>query len=168
MPTQQFIVPTLFNTFLGIWYYVLMSELNELQTVPLHVFCILARVFYGMCVSFPFTTVIQIVLSRMILWVSILILTLDVLQVVSIIQQFNEYTLTDALSILFSAVFILSDLLFILQLYNHSTDKKIEITNEVKKKEEEDIQEGDEVELIMTENYSRSYNNLRNRHKIRF
>ena len=168
MPTQQFIVPTLFNTFLGIWYYVLMSELNELQTVPLHVFCILARVFYGMCVSFPFTTVIQIVLSRMILWVSILILTLDVLQVVSIIQQFNEYTLTDALSILFSAVFILSDLLFILQLYNHSTDKKIEITKEVKKKEEEDVQEGDEVELIMTENYSRSYNNLRNRHKIRF
>lgn len=168
MPTQQFIVPTLFNTFLGIWYYVLMSELNELQTVPLHVFCILARVFYGMCVSFPFTTVIQIVLSRMILWVSILILTLDVLQVVSIIQQFNEYTLTDALSILFSAVFILSDLLFILQLYNHSTDKKIEIVQEVREREEKDNEEGDEVELVMTENYSRSYNNLRNRHKIRF
>jgi len=168
MPTQQFIVPTLFNTFLGIWYYVLMSELNELQTVPLHVFCILARVFYGMCVSFPFTTVIQIVLSRMILWVSILILTLDVLQVVSIIQQFNEYTLTDALSILFSAVFILSDLLFILQLYNHSTDKKIEIVEEVREREEKDNEEGDEIELVMTENYSRSYNNLRNRHKIKF
>ena len=168
MPTQQFIVPTLFNTFLGIWYYVLMSELNELQTVPLHVFCILARVFYGMCVSFPFTTVIQIVLSRMILWVSILILTLDVLQVVSIIQQFNEYTLTDALSILFSAVFILSDLLFILQLYNHSTDKKIEIVEEVREREENDKEEGDEIGLTMTDNYSRSYNNLRNRHKIRF
>jgi len=163
MPTQQFIVPTIFNTFLGIWYYVLMSELNELQTVPLHVFCILARVFYGMCVSFPFTTVIQIVLSRMILWVSILILALDVLQVVSIIQQFNEYTLTDSLSILFSAVFILSDLLFILQLYQHSTDKKIEIIKEDDVQKRNDIQEGDDIELIMTENYSNSYNSLRKR-----
>ena len=92
-----------------------------------------------------------------------------VVKIIALVKgTFNEYTLTDALSILFSAVFILSDLLFILQLYNHSTDKKIEITKEVKKKEEEDVQEGDEVELIMTENYSRSYNNLRNRHKIRF
>ena len=123
--TQQFVVPTIFNAFLGVWYYVLMSEMNELQSVPLHVFCILGRVFYGMVVSFPFDAVVRVSLGRLILWVSILILTLDIFQVVSIVQSFNSYNLTDSLSILFSAVFILCDLLFVLQLYRHATEIKI-------------------------------------------
>ena len=40
-------------------------------------------------------------------------------------QSFNSYNLTDSLSILFSAVFILCDLLFVLQLYRHATEIKI-------------------------------------------
>ena len=160
---QQFIVPTIFNVFIGVWYYVLMAEMDELQNVPLHVFCILSRVFYGMVVSFPFNTIIQIVLSRMTLWVSVLILVLDVAQVISIFQQFNTYTLTDSLSILFSAIFILSDLLFILQLYTHATEKKIKIVK-VEPKEvkmsEKDEKNGKNAttnnvpELIVEESYS--------------
>ena len=116
-----------------------------------------------MVVSFPFNTIIQIVLSRMTLWVSVLILVLDIAQVISIFQQFNTYTLTDSLSILFSAIFILSDLLFILQLYTHATEKKIKIVK-VKPKEgkmsEKDEKNGKNTtannvpELIVEESYS--------------
>ena len=124
---QEFIIPTLFHAFIGIWYYTLMSEMDELQSVPLHVFCVLGRVFYGMCQSFPFDTVTHVSLARMLLWIAVLLFVLDILQLVSIFSQFNSYTLTDSLSILFSVIFIASDLLFILQLYKHSTSVKLEL-----------------------------------------
>ena len=144
-----------------------MSELNELQTAITRL-CILARVFYGMCVLSVYHCYSNSIKSYD-SWVTILILVLDVVQVVSIIQQFNDYTLTDSLSILFSAVFILSDLLFILQLYNHSTDKKIEIVKETVEKIKEERLDGDEIELVMTENYANSYNDsLRYRSRIKF
>lgn len=104
-----------------------MSEMDELQSVPLHVFCVLGRVFYGMCQSFPFDTVTHVSLARMLLWIAVLLFVLDILQLVSIFSQFNSYTLTDSLSILFSVIFIASDLLFILQLYKHSTSVKLEL-----------------------------------------
>ena len=126
---QEFIIPTLFHAFIGIWYYTLMSEMDELQSVPLHVFCVLGRVFYGMCQSFPFDTVTHVSLARMLLWIAVLLFVLDILQLVSIFSQFNSYTLTDSLSILFSVIFIASDLLFILQLYKHSTSVKLELEN---------------------------------------
>lgn len=120
-------MPTLFHVFVGIWYYTLMSEMSELQSVPLHIFCILARAFYGMLQSFPFDKIIEVSISRMVLWVAVLILVLDILQVISILSQFNSYTLTDSLSILFSFIFVASDLLFLLQSYRRSTLVKIEI-----------------------------------------
>lgn len=164
---QEFIIPTLFHAFIGIWYYTLMSEMDELQSVPLHVFCVLGRVFYGMCQSFPFDTVTHVSLARMLLWIAVLLFVLDILQLVSIFSQFNSYTLTDSLSILFSVIFIASDLLFILQLYKHSTSVKLELeekgaqqqpsrlpernTPEQRRSPEPDRSRGGEEEVILTE-----------------
>lgn len=165
--SQQFIVPTLFNTFLGIWYYVLMAEFDELQSVPLHVFCVLARVFYGMCVSFPFDPIVQTTLSRMILWIGIFITTLDALQLVSIIQQFNSYTLVDSLAILFGVVFLISDLLFVLQLYRHSVATRIDFR---RYKEKENTQEKQDTqtdpEVIIEESLNDELYGLRRRNHI--
>jgi len=165
--SQQFIVPTIFNAFLGIWYYVLMAELDGLQSVPLHMFCILARVFYGICVSFPFDAVIQTALSRLILWVSLFVLLLDTFQVVSIIQQFNSYTLTDFLGVLFSAVFLLCDLLFVLQLYRHATEKKLKLAKQTVEKRENNATaiKSEGPELIISETYDE---NFRLRRKLKF
>ena len=162
--SQQFIVPTIFNTFLGIWYYVLMAEFDELQSVPLHVFCVLARVFYGMCVSFPFDPIVQTTLSRMILWISIFITTLDALQLVSIIQQFNSYTLVDSLAILFGAFFLISDLLFVLQLYRHSVATRMDFRDYKGKEEEEEKEDTQtEPEVIVEESLNDELDGLRRR-----
>ena len=104
-----------------------MAEMNSLEKVPLHVFCVIARSFYGMLVSFPLDTVLQVVLARMTVWVAIFILALDMFQFISIINQFDAYNLTDALSILFGVVFMISDAVFIIQLYRHSTEQKIKV-----------------------------------------
>ena len=68
-----------------------MAEMNSLEKVPLHVFCVIARSFYGMLVSFPLDTVLQVVLARMTVWVAIFILALDMFQFISIINQFDAY-----------------------------------------------------------------------------
>ena len=125
-----------------------MAEMNSLEKVPLHVFCVIARSFYGMLVSFPLDTVLQVVLARMTVWVAIFILALDMFQFISIINQFDAYNLTDALSILFGVVFMISDAVFIIQLYRHSTDQKIKVkdtTETTDTKQEEDTDEMVEV-----------------------
>ena len=102
-----------------------------------------------MLVSFPLDTVLQVVLARMTVWVAIFILALDMFQFISIINQFDAYNLTDALSILFGVVFMISDAVFIIQLYRHSTEQKIKVqdntTENSDAKQEEDTDEMVEV-----------------------
>jgi len=147
---QSFLLPTILNTLIGIYYYVFMTEMNSLDKVPLHVFCVIGRSFYGMIVSFPLDNVLQTVLSRFTLWVSILLLSLDIFQFVSLINQFDSYNLTDALAILFGVVFMISDAVFIIQLYRNSTEHAIDIedddrTVEGSEKEKEMVEVVEEV-----------------------
>ena len=79
---SKFILPTLFSAFIGVWYYVLMAELLVLEDVPLHVFTTLARVFYGSLVSFPYDTVLTVILCRLFIWVMFLVLAIDMVQLV--------------------------------------------------------------------------------------
>lgn len=124
---SSFILPTIFSIFIGIWYYVLMSELLVLEDVPLHVFTVIARTFYGSLVSFPFEPILMIILSRIILWVILFVMTLDVMQLIIIFNRFNHFELADAFAILFSFLFIIMDLFFILTLYHTSTIKQLEV-----------------------------------------
>ncbi len=102
-----------------------MTEMNSLEKVPLHVFCVVGRSFYGMIVSFPLDNVLQTLLSRLTVWIGIFLLALDSFQFISIINQFDSYNLTDALSILFGVVFMISDAVFIIQLYRNATEHKL-------------------------------------------
>ena len=152
--SQNFIIPTILNIFIGIWYYVFMAEMNSLEKVPLHVFCVIARSFYGMLVSFPLDTVLQVVLARMTVWVAIFILALDMFQFISIINQFDAYNLTDALSILFGVVFMISDAVFIIQLYRHSTEQKIKVQdNTAEKPDAKQEEDTDQMVEILEEVY---------------
>ena len=101
---SKFILPTLFSAFIGIWYYVLMAELLVLEDVPLHVFTTIARVFYGSLISFPYDTVLTVILSRLIIWVMFLVLTIDMVQLVIILNRFSVFVLSDAMGVLFSAI----------------------------------------------------------------
>ena len=134
-----------------------MAEMNSLEKVPLHVFCVIARSFYGMLVSFPLDTVLQVVLARMTVWVAIFILALDMFQFISIINQFDAYNLTDALSILFGVVFMISDAVFIIQLYRHSTEQKIKVqdTTEPDAKQEDPNQMVEVLEEVYDNNMIR-------------
>ena len=101
---SKFILPTLFSAFIGVWYYVLMAELLVLEDVPLHVFTTMARVFYGSLVSFPYDTVLTVILSRIIIWVMFFVLTIDMVQLVIILNRFSAFVLSDAMGVLFSAI----------------------------------------------------------------
>ena len=131
---SKFILPTLFSAFIGIWYYVLMAELLVLEDVPLHVFTTIARVFYGSLVSFPYDTVLTVILSRLIIWVMFLVLTIDMVQLVIILNRFSAFVLSDAMGVLFSVIFLLSDLFFMLVLYHASTKEQLHLREEVKPK----------------------------------
>lgn len=131
---SKFILPTLFSAFIGVWYYVLMAELLVLEDVPLHVFTTMARVFYGSLVSFPYDTVLTVILSRIIIWVMFFVLTIDMVQLVIILNRFSAFVLSDAMGVLFSAIFLLSDLFYMLILYHASTTNQLQLREEVKPK----------------------------------
>ncbi len=131
---SKFILPTLFSAFIGVWYYVFMAELLVLEDVPLHVFSTMARVFYGSLVSFPYDEVLTVILTRLVVWVMFLVLTIDMVQLVLILNRFNGFVLSDAMAVLFSAIFLLSDLFFMLILYHASTAKQLQIRDDVKPK----------------------------------
>lgn len=133
---SKFILPTLFSAFIGVWYYVLMAELLVLEDVPLHVFTTIARVFYGSLISFPYDTVLTVILSRLIIWVMFLVLAIDMVQLVVILNRFSAFVLSDAMGVLFSAIFLLSDLFFMLILYHASTKEQLHLREEVKVKKE--------------------------------
>lgn len=158
---QSFLLPTILNTLIGIYYYVFMTEMNSLEKVPLHVFCVIGRSFYGMIVSFPLDHVLQTILSRFTVWVAILLLALDIFQFISLLNQFDNYNLTDALAILFGVVFMISDAVFIIQLYRSSTEYSIDIMQEEEKAKPKEMVEV--IEEVYTEDDSEESFKLRNR-----
>ena len=138
-----------------------MTEMNSLEKVPLHVFCVIGRSFYGMIVSFPLDHVLQTILSRFTVWVAILLLALDIFQFISLLNQFDSYNLTDALAILFGVVFMISDAVFIIQLYRSSTEYSIDIMQQEEKAKPKEMVEV--IEEVYTEDDSEESFNLRNR-----
>ena len=139
-----------------------MTEMNSLEKVPLHVFCVIGRSFYGMIVSFPLDHVLQTILSRFTVWVAILLLALDIFQFISLLNQFDNYNLTDALAILFGVVFMISDAVFIIQLYRSSTEFSIDIMQQEEKAKPKEMVEV--IEEVYTEDDSEESSNLlRNR-----
>ncbi len=158
---QSFLLPTILNTLIGIYYYVFMTEMNSLEKVPLHIFCVVGRSFYGMIVSFPLDRVLQTILSRFTVWVAILLLALDIFQFISLLNQFDSYNLTDALAILFGVVFMISDAVFIIQLYRSSTEYKIDIVQQEEKAKPKEMVEV--IEEVYTDDSGESSKLLRNR-----
>lgn len=144
---SSYILPTLFSIFIAVWYYVLMAELLVLEDVPLHVFCSIARAFYGGLVSFPYDTTLKVILSRIILWVVIFVMALDVVQLVLILNRFNSFVLADAFSVLFSCIFILLDLFFILNLYHMSTENQLELRKPKPKKQVQQLETIPEISI---------------------
>ena len=169
---SSFILPTIFSVFIGVWYYVLMSELLVLEDVPLHVFTIIARTFYGSLISFPFESILMVILSRIILWVILFVLTLDAVQLIIIFNRFNHFELADAFAILFSFLFIIMDLFFILTLYHASTMNQLEVKKVNKKLNTTESKPKKEIikELPITDAKIKTklYNGLFKRSTIKF
>lgn len=164
---SSFILPTLFSVFIGIWYYVIMAELLVLEDVPLHVFTCIARVFYGSLISFPFDLVLRVIISRIVMWVIIFVLALDMVQLVVILGRFNSFMLADALSILFAIIFIIMDLFFMLNLYHLSTEGQLEMHRPPKAEIIEKPKKAVEPPIIVVEEDSDSkISSLR--HRIKF
>ena len=163
---SAFILPTLFAVFIGVWYYVLMAELFVLEDVPLHVFTCIARVFYGSLISFPFDLILRVILSRIVLWVTVFILCLDVMQLVVILHRFNSFVLADALSILFSIIFIVMDLFFMLSLYHLSTERQLEMLRPVEPEKVVTKESDEDAPTIVIEEENKVDNRLRQRIKF--
>ena len=62
------------------------------------------------------------------------VLTVDMVQLVIILNRFSAFVLSDAMGVLFSAIFLLSDLFYMLILYHASTTKQLHLRQEVKPK----------------------------------
>tara|TARA_B100000902_G_C27302143_1_gene913446 strand:- start:2243 stop:2764 length:522 start_codon:yes stop_codon:yes gene_type:complete len=125
--TRAFVIPTLFNTIAGVWYWTFMSSLNATEThYQIHVFCIIARTFYGSILSLPLSGVMEIVINRLMVWVMVFMLLMDATQLVIIITNFYSYIISDALATLFSVVFIFLNLFYIGECYNVSSKGNIE------------------------------------------
>jgi hypothetical protein len=124
---NSFVLSTLLNTIVGVWYWTFMSSLNSTEThFQLHVFCVIAKTFYGSILSLPLSGVLEIVINRLMVWVMVFVLFVDALQLVIVVTNFNSYILTDALSVLFGIVFIFLDFFFIGECYNISSSANIE------------------------------------------
>ncbi len=122
---QSFILPTIFSMLLSIWYFTFMSNLNSLDSLSLHVFTVTGRLFYGLLLSLPFEPLLEVVIGRMTVWCFFLILSVDLLKISSLFNNFDHNGLSDALSLLFSSLFIVFDLFFLFSSYRVSTKDKL-------------------------------------------
>ena len=117
---QDFILPCIFSTILSVWYFTFMTNLGALEKLPLHVFTILGRCFYSLLLSLPFELVLEIIIARMVVWVFVFVLAIDLLSISSILASFNHYILSDVVSLLFGFLFVVFDLFFIFSSYRVS------------------------------------------------
>tara|TARA_Y100000817_G_scaffold302288_1_gene283111 strand:+ start:1647 stop:2090 length:444 start_codon:yes stop_codon:yes gene_type:complete len=121
----DFILPCIFSLILSVWYFSFMNNLNALETLPLHLFTTTGRGFYGLLLSLPFETLLQVVISRLTVWVFFLLLAVDLLQLSSTLSDFDHYQLADAVGLLFGGLFVVFDLFFVFASYRLSTKEQL-------------------------------------------
>ena len=117
---QDFILPCIFSSIISVWYFTFLNNLNALEKLPLHVFTVLGRSFYTLLLSLPFELVLEVVIARMVVWVFVFLLALDLLSVSSILSNFNHYLLADVVSLLFGCLFVVFDMFFVFSAYRAS------------------------------------------------
>lgn len=123
--TVEFVLPTVFSALVSVWYFSFMSNLSALDGLALHVFTVSARTFYGLLLSLPFEPILEVVIARMAVWVFFLVLGIDMVQLSSILGDFNHYVLSDAVSLLFSVLFIVFDAFFVFSSYRTSVKNQL-------------------------------------------
>lgn len=121
----DFVLPTIFSALVSIWYFTFMANLSALDGLALHVFTVSARLFYGMLLSLPFEPVLETVISRMTVWIFFLVLAMDLLMLSSTIGGFNHYLLSDAVSLIFCALFLVFDFFFVFSAYRVSVKNQL-------------------------------------------
>lgn len=121
----DFVLPTIFSSLVSVWYFTFMNNLSALDGLALHVFTVSARTFYGLLLSLPFEPVLETVISRMTVWVFFLVLGVDTLMLSSIVGNFNHYVLSEAISLLFSLLFVVFDAFFVFSSYRLSVKSQL-------------------------------------------
>lgn len=121
----DFVLPTIFSALVSVWYFTFMANLSALDGLALHVFTVSARLFYGLLLSLPFEPVLETVISRMTVWIFFLVLTMDLLMLSSTIAGFNHYLLSDAVSLIFCALFLVFDFFFVFSAYRVSVKNQL-------------------------------------------
>ena len=121
----DFVLPTVFSALVSVWYFTFMANLSALDGLALHVFTVSARLFYGLLLSLPFEPVLETVISRMTVWIFFLVLTMDLLMLSSTISGFNHYLLSDAVSLIFCALFLVFDFFFVFSAYRVSVKNQL-------------------------------------------
>jgi hypothetical protein len=116
----DFVLPTVFSALVSVWYFTFMNNLSALDGLALHVFTVSARSFYGLLLSLPFEPVLETIIARMTVWIFFLVLAVDLLKLSSILGDFNHYVLADAVSMLFSVLFLVFDAFFVFSSYRMS------------------------------------------------
>jgi len=135
----DFVLPTIFSSLVSVWYFTFMSNLSAIDNLSLHVFTVSARTFYGLLLSLPFEPVLETVISRMTVWVFFLVLAVDLLQLSSILGDFNHYVLSDAVSLLFSVLFLVFDAFFVFSSYRMSVKSQLVPVCTVEEKPRKDL-----------------------------
>lgn len=135
----DFVLPTIFSSLVSVWYFTFMNNLSALDHLSLHVFTVSARTFYGLLLSLPFEPVLETVISRMTVWIFFLVLAVDLLQISSILGDFNHYVLADAVSLLFSVLFLVFDAFFVFSSYRLSVKSQLVPVCTVEEKPRKDL-----------------------------
>ena len=135
----DFVLPTIFSSLLSVWYFTFMNNLSALEGLALHVFTVSARVFYGLLLSLPFEPVLETIISRMTVWIFFLVFAVDLLMLSSILGNFNHYVLSDTVSLLFSALFLVFDAFFVLSSYRLSVKSQLVPVCTVEEKPRKDL-----------------------------
>lgn len=138
----DFVLPTTFSALIAVWYFSFMNNLSALDGLSLHVFTVSARLFYGLLLSLPFEAVLETVISRMTVWIFFLVLAVDLLMLSSVLSGFDHYLLSDAVSLIFSGLFLVFDFFFVFSTYRLSVKNQLVpvCTVEAEKKARRDLQ----------------------------
>ena len=139
----DFVLPTIFSALLSVWYFTFMNNLSALDGLALHVFTVSARSFYGLLLSLPFEPVLETIIARMTVWIFFLVLAVDLLKLSSILGDFNHYILSDAVSMLFSILFLVFDAFFVFSSYRMSVRQQL-VPVCTEKEERKDLRSGAE------------------------
>ena len=135
----DFVLPTIFAALVSTWYFTFMNNLSALDGLALHVFTVSARLFYGLLLSLPFEPVLETIISRMTVWIFFLVFAVDLLMLSSILGNFNHYVLSDTVSFIFSALFLVFDAFFVFSSYRVSVKHQLRPVCTVEEKPRKDL-----------------------------